>query len=254
MTLPDADERLLRRYLLGTISDQSREDLEARLLSDDQIFWERVTIAEDELVSDYVQGALSADERLQFENAFLCTDERRAKVEFMKALRTFATTPQPVHKPRLATSWWQRPLLSPGWALAAAALLILLIQVPRMMFNRALPADTGIVAVTLPAGLTRAVGGELPRVRVTRGTRLVRLQLDPGSTPYSAYRASVHNVDGGNVLAEVELRSSAADQPLTLTLPAESLTEGDYYVRLHGVTPGSEPVTLNRYDFRVLRE
>ena len=254
MTLPDADERLLKRYLLGTISDQSREDLETRLLSDDQIFWERVTIAEDELITDYVQDALNPDEHRQFEHDFLCTDERSAKVEFARALRTFVATPQPARKAQPAPNWWRRPLFSPAWALAAAALIVV-ISLPLLMTSRAtLPTDTSIVAVTLPAGLTRAVGAELPRVRVTRSTRLVRLQVDPGSTPYPSYRASVHNVDGGNVLADVELISSAAGQPLTLTLPADSLPQGDYYVRLHGVSPGAEPVSLNRYDFRVLHE
>ncbi len=90
MTLPNADESLLRRYLLGTVTAESRDGLEARLFSDDRLFWERLSIAEDELVSDYVQNALSGEEQQDFENNFLRTDERRAKVEFAKALHTYA--------------------------------------------------------------------------------------------------------------------------------------------------------------------
>ena len=69
---------------------ESREDLEARLFSDDRIFSERLSIAEDELVSDYVQSALTDAERQDFEKHFLCTDERRAKLEFARALHAYA--------------------------------------------------------------------------------------------------------------------------------------------------------------------
>ena len=93
MTLPSADESLLRRYLLGTATPESQEDLEARLFSDDRIFSERLSIAEDELVSDYVQSALTDAERQDFEKHFLCTDERRAKLEFAKALHAYAERP-----------------------------------------------------------------------------------------------------------------------------------------------------------------
>jgi anti-sigma factor RsiW len=251
MTLPNADESLLRRYLLGTVTTEAREGMEARLFSDDRLFWERISMAEDELVSDYVQNGLSVEEQQDFENNFLCTDERRAKVEFAKALHTYA---EQTHSSREARSGWlRRPMLSPAWALAAAALLLLIIQVPRFMAGRAGEGTTsGVVAITLPPGLTRAVGGELTRVRLNANSRLVQLQLELRSTTYPSYRASLHHVDGDDFLAEVKLMPTPSG--LTLTLPAELLAEGDYYVRLQGIAPGAEPVQLNRYDFRVLRD
>ena len=251
MTLPNADESLLRRYLLGTVTAESRDGLEARLFTDDRLFWERVSIAEDELVSDYVQNALSGEEQQDFENNFLRTDERRAKVEFAKALHTYAEQPYSSRESR--SGWLRRPMLSPAWALAAAALLVLVIQVPRYMAGGSGDGTTsGVVAVTLPPGLTRAAGGELTRVRLNANSRIVLLQLDQGSTTYASYRASVHHVDGDDFLAEVKLTPTPAG--LTLTLPAELLADGDYYVRLQGISAGAEPVQLKRYDFRVLRD
>jgi hypothetical protein len=41
---------------------------------------------------------------------------------------------------------------------------------------------------------------------------------------------------------------------ITLTLPIEILADGDYFVRLYGISPGVDPVVVHRYDFRVLRE
>lgn len=251
MTLPNADETLLRRYLLGTVSHESRGGLEARLFSDDRLFWERISIAEDELVSDYVQQALSTEERRDFENHFLCTDERRAKVEFAKALHTYVDHSVPSRESR--TGWLLRPMLSPAWALAAAAMLLILIQLPRFMVGRSGDGTTsGVVAITLPSGLTRAAGGELARVRLNANTHVAHLQLDPGSTPYPTYRASVYHVDGDELILDTKV--SPTPSGLILAVPAELLPEGDYYIRLQGIAPNAEPVQLSRYDFRVLRQ
>ena len=255
MTLPNADETLLRRYLLGTVTPQSREGLEARLFSDDKLFWERISIAEDELVGDYVQDALDGEERRDFERHFLCTDERRAKVEFAKALHAYVQQPQLQSESsrESRTGWFLRPMLSPAWALAAAALLLIVLQLPRFMSGRVGDGTTsGVVAVTLPAGLMRAVGGELTRVRLNANSRVVQLQLDPGSTPYASYRAAVYHVDGDDLIADMKVTSTPTG--LTLTLPGDLLPGGDYYIRLQGLTPGAAPAPLNRYDFRVLRE
>ena len=257
MTLPGADESLLRRYLLGTVTDAARKDLEARLFSDDRIFWERISIAEDELVSDYVQNALSQDERQDFEKHFLCTDERRSKVEFASALHAHAraaraTTPE--HR-ESGWAWLRRPLLSPAWAMAAAALLLVAVQVSRIQ-PRGSEDPLTVVAIAVPADRTRAAGGELTRVRLGADSRIVELHLDPGSSTFADYRALVYQVDDDSLIVDMRVGSpAAAGRPVTLTLPAALLAGGDYYIRLQGVSPvGAPPVPLQRYDFRVIRD
>jgi hypothetical protein len=255
MTLPSADESLLRRYLLGTITPPSREELETRLFSDDRTFWERLSIAEDELVSDYVQNALNGEERQDFEKHFLATDERRAKLEFARALHSYSERSGAAREPRW--SWLRRPVLSPAWALAAAALLLVIVQLPRLASRGSADGVEGtVVAIALPTGRTRAVGAELTRVRIQTNTQIVKLQLEPGPTQYASYRASLYNVDDDALLAEMRLlpSSNAGDPGVSLTLPSELLAEGDYYVRLHGISPAGEPVPLQRYDFRVLHD
>ena len=265
MTLPSADQTLLRRYLLGTASPESQEALEVRLFSDDRIFSERLTIAEDELVSDYVQNALTSAERQAFEKHFLRTEERRAKLEFAKALHAYAERSVALERsdtarrsdtaPESRWAWLWRPALSPAWGVAAAALLLLVVQVPRFVSSSG-DAVTGrtVVDISLTAGRTRAVGSELTRVRLNTGSQIVRLQLDPESTRFATYRASLFQVDDDTLLAEMRVTpSNAGSSQITVTLPAELLAEGDYYVRLQGISPGTNPVPLQRYDFRVLR-
>lgn len=266
MTLPIADQSLLRRYLLGTATPESREDLEARLFSDDKIFSERLSIAEDELVSDYVQSALTVGERQDFEKHFLCTDERRAKLEFAKALHAYAERSTGFERSDAAKrsdtvrqspwAWLRRPLVSPAWAMAAAALLVLLIQIPRLTTSGGNAGGSTVVAVSLTAGTTRAAGGELTRVKLNADSQIVRLRLDPESTRFASYRASVFQVDDDALVSEVRLvpASQSGSPELTVTLPADSLPKGDYYVRLQGLSPGASPAPLQRYDFRVLRE
>ena len=266
MTLPSADQTVLRRYLLGAATPQSQEDLEARLFSDDAVFFERLSIAEDELVSDYVQSTLTDAERQDFEKYFLRTDERRAKLEFAKALHAYAERPGGFERAdaarRSATAresrwaWLRRPMLSPVWAVAAAALLVLVVQVPRFASgSRDAVGGHSVVEVSLTAGRTRAAGGELTRVRLNTDSQIVRLRLDPESTRFASYRASLFQVDDDALLSETRLTpaSQSGTSDITLTLPAESLPEGDYYVRLEGIAPATNPVPLQRYDFRVLR-
>ena len=267
MTSPSTDQSLLRQYLLGSATAESREALEARLFSDDRIFSERLSIAEDELVSDYVQRALNDAERQDFEKNFLCTNERRSKLEFLKALHAYAER-EASSQPRGETirartdresrwAWLRRPLVSPAWAIAAAAMLLLVIPVSRFVSSPAGPVSgSSVVATSLAGGLTRASDGELARVRLNNDSQIVRLHLASESSPrFTTYHASLFRVDDDVVVAEMRLTPGAETgrQEITLTLPAETLTEGDYYVRLQGVSPGTNPVPLQRYDFRVLR-
>ena len=96
------DRDALRRYLLGASDALAREELERRLFSDDEIFWERLSIAEDELIDDYATGALDADDRALFDSHFLSTGERRARLEFARAIHAYARRREPGRHRRMA--------------------------------------------------------------------------------------------------------------------------------------------------------
>lgn len=79
----------IRKYLLGNIKveDEMRK-IEERLMFDDDYF-EEILMQEEELIQDYVDGHLSADERRRFEKHFFISEERRSKIEFARALRRY---------------------------------------------------------------------------------------------------------------------------------------------------------------------
>lgn len=247
-----SDEDLLRRYLLGTLTPEARDGVERRLFSDDRIFWEHLCLVEEELIDDHAGRALDDESTEFFERDFLCTDERRAKLAFSRALRD--------HVERRESSrhgvwdWLRLPIATPRWAVAAAAVLLLLLPGAAWQFGtgRSAPLD---VSAALSPGLVRDVGGKLSRVVVPLRCGLVRLDLGTGPEEYDSYWATLYEVSGDEIWSRHKLAAIAGDQgvTVTLTLPCELLPEGDYWIRLHGVLSGRDPVPLDRYDFRVLR-
>jgi len=83
--MPEArDQRdLLIRYLLGVASDTERLAVEEQVFAPDADL-NVLLQAEDELIDDYVRGALSTSDRRLFENNFLCTEERRQRLEMVE--------------------------------------------------------------------------------------------------------------------------------------------------------------------------
>ncbi len=287
MTPPSSNDDILRRYLLGKVTPEAQKSVEERLFSDNQIFWEHLCLVEDDLINDYARGALDDQETADFERHFLCTDERRAKLELARALQAYVERQSDDRRPAL--HWLRSPVVAPVWTVAAAAVLMLVVPgavwqfAPRgpgeprdlvesrsaqgikdvqaaletALAERSREARGGsVVSVSLSPGLVRSVGAELTRLRIPRGAQLMRLQLDPGSQEYAAYRATLHEVSGDELWSQAKLTPTQVigGVAITITLPSEWLPDGDYYVRLSGVSPGANPVLLHRYDFRVLRQ
>ncbi len=79
----------IRKYLLGYIQvEDERRKIEQRLMLDNDYF-EEILMQEEELIQDYVDGQLNADERRRFEKYFFISEERRQKIKFARALRRY---------------------------------------------------------------------------------------------------------------------------------------------------------------------
>ena len=79
----------IRKYLLGYIQvEDERRKIEERLMLDDDYF-EEILMQEEELIQDYVDNHLNADERRRFEKHFFISEERRQKIKFARALRRY---------------------------------------------------------------------------------------------------------------------------------------------------------------------
>ena len=88
MNLTDKDEILIRRYLLGEVTDEEREQVERQLMTDRQ-YLDHILRIEESLTDEYVRGELGQDERELFETYFLSAPERRDKLEFAESLNRY---------------------------------------------------------------------------------------------------------------------------------------------------------------------
>lgn len=69
----------IRQYLLGTLAEKEVEELDLQIISDES-FEEKFLVAEHELVEDYLEGVLSAEEKKLFRDNFLASCEERRKL------------------------------------------------------------------------------------------------------------------------------------------------------------------------------
>ena len=84
MSLSHQDKRnLAMQYLLGSLSEEEKAKLEERYFSDDVEF-EELEIAEDELVDSYVRNELSHGDRKRFEDAVRVSARLSERVTFAR--------------------------------------------------------------------------------------------------------------------------------------------------------------------------
>jgi hypothetical protein len=123
------NEISMKQYLLGELTEEDRQQFEKQLMTSDEYF-ERLLIAEDELVDEYLRGRLSPREQEKFSNHFLCTPERHEKLRFSSSLHRYVST----HAGKAQTKWTWPPFFSfirasyaiKGWAMATALFLLTL--------------------------------------------------------------------------------------------------------------------------------
>lgn len=77
----------IREYLLGRISDEEILLQIEDLLFEDDEFCERIELAEDELINDFVFGKFNAKDQTDFEETLENNSERKSKVLFTQKLK-----------------------------------------------------------------------------------------------------------------------------------------------------------------------
>ncbi len=130
--IQESDESIIRKHLLGNLTEEERSHAEERLFADDDYF-ELLTVIEDELMDEYISGDLTDEDRKRFKSYFLSTPERRDKLRFAQTLKEYVSRPTPDDEdydvpnplPRPRPGWWNQTLSSPYLGLAAAAVIVI---------------------------------------------------------------------------------------------------------------------------------
>lgn len=89
---------LIRKYLLGGLKGEEREQLEERILLDPE-FKDQVLIVEENLIDEFAEGALEVEERQRFQMMFYSNPQRRLEVQVVEGLQQHA-----------GAQWWTKLL------------------------------------------------------------------------------------------------------------------------------------------------
>ena len=128
---PDIQEKRMRLYLLGDLTESEAASLEQEYVTDNVKF-EQMWEIESNLVEGYVRGRLSSEMRRRFERHYLASPVHRRRVAVTrslidKAVRSRAevalTAPKGLLRARLFEKLSIAPAL-PRFALAAALLVL----------------------------------------------------------------------------------------------------------------------------------
>lgn len=280
-----SDEKRVREYLLGILPEEEHERIETRFLTDSD-FENFVDLVEDEIIDDYMNGALTEGDRKAVEEHFLRPAERQQKLAFARQLRArLNSKPTPAAaNPFLYSQPSRLPRVSSGTSAALVALLLVMtgsalyimdlrrnLQVEAAKSRaeqaelereraraarleaqiKALPSSGQFMAVTLNAELRR--GDPLPEVAPRAETRWIEAHIPLEHEP-APYRITLCTDEGMEILSMRGLKPTTEKDgsDLVFDIPAQLLPPGEYAVILNAGHGGRTPMTQT-YKFKVLK-
>lgn len=159
-------DRRIVRYLLGDLPEEETEHLDEQSVVDD-VFAQRLRIAEDDLVDAYVSGTLAEADRTRFEAFYLSSPRRRQKVAFAEELLRAVDGPAPaVARAEVGGARGGMARARRAWPVAAAAVLVLgcsLLLLQDMQLRRGLREVQRSAAAADER--TSAIAGQLDELR-----------------------------------------------------------------------------------------
>lgn len=268
------NSELLTRYLLGRLPEAEQDRLEEEYFCNNEVFL-AVLDAKDQLISQYLLGKLTAEDRKQFEGHFLMLPGRRREVELASSFRSYESKPRLLSN-RIASNGSKSVGKSgaPGfrrayqpWILAAAILLIgaaIVLQMrkgpPQTTTSEGqlaavqLPAGPPLVSLSLKPSSSRSAGQDTT-AKIGKETQTVELKLEVSKDTFPSYHGTLH-IKGKEeeVFSDDSLHAvkNEAGTPIVIwRLPAAKLQIEDYTASLKGISSGNPPTRIGDYDFEV---
>lgn len=290
MTRPQEESELVRRFLLGDLDEERREQLEERMLTDAEL-QEHVSTTRVALIDEYAFGLMAGRELELFESNFRLTPDQTHELRLSKALRKHVETKAEVAPAAAVKLEPARGTRSFRWWMALAAAVVVVavcyggwtayynrqmaaqleqfrsqrLQVEQELAGlnrRSLPAanDPSVISLSPLSNLERSVEGdrsvEESRAIVSerKNFLLLNLRLDKDSPNSNSYWAVLQTDDGADIYTVHELKAVAdgGRRTVELLLPGRLLPTGSYQVKLVGDTNReSDAVT---YPFQVVQK
>ena len=273
------EQLLIRKYLLGELNEEQRQQLEQRVITNPE-FKEEVLITEEELLEDFVSGTLSSQDRELFLRSYSSPAQLR-KVEVAKALAKYAAIHPIPPRPAPSETGWTKSLFRFFFkgdrfgqlALATATIVLIgaggLIAYWRISRDtranyaallqlngpdgKVSPPDNSIVVSVNLSSLLRQEDGKPKTVTINTQTETVQFRLADPSGGAHVFRAVLKNREGAKVFDLESLPSRKLDQlsVLILQIPAKMLSSQEYQLEISEKVPGGEYENPSIYSFQV---
>jgi hypothetical protein len=271
---PATEEEILKRYLLGELPLDEQTRLEENLLTENELL-DELLIAEDELIDDYLGGALSETEAASFESHFLLPPERGRKLRFARALRKYIAAGETVAEPSAAEEtpiervddstpahgrWFfpgflreQHPFVRMSLIAAVLLVSLSLIWVLFRNYEQRRLKPNNAFAVVLKPNLSREAG-ELQRVSIPKDADALQLRLRLAAEEYPSYGVVFKTAEGKTILVQDNLKAETVDgeRAVVVNIPDETITPGDYQLKLNANITNGEPLNVGTYSLRIL--
>ena len=244
---PSENEDQIVRYLLDELDAEERARLEERLFREPS-FFEHVASVEDDLIMQYVRGDLDGRLVSRFNEVYLSSPARRARVESARVLQQAVLD----NAAKRSTAVSTKRGIRISWLAAAVVAVIVLLAVLWPLWKKHSPGpgpDAGTeVAFSLEPGLVRSGGGvsiSVPQVDRVRFTLALA-----NATARKNYRAILGTPERPNAWSGVAVMKGSH---LVTVMPADVLSRGDYNLQLQANDGGGKWEDVAVYYFRVER-
>jgi hypothetical protein len=244
-----AEEQIVR-YLLDEMNTEERSSLEDRLAQDPAVF-EAIAATEDDVIMRYLRGDLDARLLPRFEEVYLHSPAKRARVEQARMLQQAVRDAGCSQRGSLSARWFALPasrlrlaLLSAGLGVVVIA-AVLLPRLPDRTPAPLMPQNSSLLRVSLEPGLVRGS----PGVQITPPPAIKQVQFKltlPRQATDESYRAVLQTPERPELWKGLITRK---EDVAILTIPANLLAAGDYMFLVQRTTAGQE--TVAAYYFRV---
>lgn len=262
MALSTNDQGLIKEYLLGQLDDDEQQQIEERLMVEDDLF-DEFEASKGEVVEQYCAGELGETERDWLESHYLASEEGKQRYLLAVALDCGKNPPrpEPIPEPILEPikiqpappSWFERATMifkRPQFAVVSATAVVLL-MVGGLWMIRSGGGSTYVGPTLVSQAISRGSsdnGPESFKLPDGTGKLQLRLTLPQPPTPAASYRAEL---DTKTEEKPVTVVASDA-QTVTVEVPASLIPPGEYALTLTAIkSDGTDEKIPGQYLFNI---
>jgi hypothetical protein len=265
----------LREFLLGKVDEEEGARIENLFLTDSEAR-EKVLVVEQELIEDYLEDSLTAEDREKFLLRYGQTAEQLQQLRINKAIKDWAIRENASQTVPAELSTWQRlrarVRLRPVFVIPIAVTAMIAIVVTCVWLNSRMKhaaIEQELAQLNSPASLREvpermfslnlspvAVRSTEPEIVIKRpaaATAIVELHLPwIQKERYPTYHAEIRSVGGDESFTIPNLQAENNGRyEIRLRFPARIISRGQYQVRLSGIDSAGAAGTNEEYVFIV---